>query len=274
VKIGLRITVATARGARDGVPRLIELLGRHSASGTFYFNLGPARFHHWLPGRSVGTRAAAALRSVRDAGHELGLYGWDPARWRHLAGRDGERWVEMAMRRGCEAFERLAGEPPRTHAAPYWRTARRALRLTQQLGFDFASDVRGSGPFMPVCDAELVLCPQLPTTLPTFDELVGSAGTTAETVHERILAAGEPPSGSAPETGHVFALPAESGAARHAPGFERLLEGWRARGHEVMSMRELFNSLDLRRLPRCALDLGAAPRNGGAPATQGGPFLA
>jgi peptidoglycan/xylan/chitin deacetylase (PgdA/CDA1 family) len=267
VKVGLRITVTTARGARDAVPRLLALLERHGASATFYFNLGPARLHRWLPGRSVGARAAAALRAVRDAGHELGLHGWDPARWRHHAAHDSDRWVEVAMRRGCEAFERLTGDPPRTHAAPHWRTGRRALRLTQQLGFDFASDVRGSGPFMPVCDAELVLCPQLPTTLPSLEDLVGSAGTaTAETAHERILTATESGPGAAAETGHVFALQAD--AARLAPAFERLLEGWRSRGHETVSMRGLLDSLDLRRLPRCTLTLGEAP------AAQGRPFLA
>jgi undecaprenyl phosphate-alpha-L-ara4FN deformylase len=49
---------------------------------------------------------------------------------------------------------------------------RHALRLTQRLGFCYASDCRGKFPFIPVIDGEIVLCPQLPTTLPTLDELL------------------------------------------------------------------------------------------------------
>ena len=265
MKIGLRISVATARGARDCVPRLLSLLARRGASATFYFNLGPARLHRWLPAREVGARASAALHSVRDAGHELGLHGWDPVRWRNLAASDALPWVETAMRRACDAFERLAGEPARTHAAPCWRTGRRALRLTQACGFDYASDVRGSDPFMPVCDAELVLCPQLPTTLPSFDELVAAGGNAAE----RGLAAAEP----ARDTGHVFAVTAESVNATLEPALEQLLQGWSSRGDELVSMRALFESLDLRRLPRCTLETGGATGNVDAPAAQGRPFL-
>ena len=55
-----------------------------------------------------------------------------------------------------------------------------ALRLTQALGFDYCSDGRGTHPYLPVVDdAELIRCPQLPTTLPTLDELIGLDGITA-----------------------------------------------------------------------------------------------
>jgi hypothetical protein len=47
---------------------------------------------------------------------------------------------------------------------------REAFRLTQRMGFVYASDTRGTHPFLPVIKAEIVACPQYPTTLPTLDE--------------------------------------------------------------------------------------------------------
>jgi peptidoglycan/xylan/chitin deacetylase (PgdA/CDA1 family) len=254
--IGLRITVAGARGLRVGVPALLALFERHGAVGTFYFNLGPARAHRWLPGRELGSRAADAMRSVREAGHELGVLGWDPVHWVRRVDDREPGWVEHAVQRACEAFERVAGEPPRTHAAPGWRTSRRALRLTQRFGFDYASDVLGAAPFMPVCAAELVLCPQLPTTLPP----------PAAAPDERLLAP------SHAETGHVCAVAADDDRqTRTLPG---LVEAWRDAGHRVTALRTLYEALDLRDLPRCAVRTEPPAGRRAAPAAlQGERFL-
>ena len=64
-RVGLRITVATARGAARAVPRLVEILVRHGVTATFYFNLGPDRLHRFLPAREVGARASSAMQAVR-----------------------------------------------------------------------------------------------------------------------------------------------------------------------------------------------------------------
>jgi len=268
VRVGLRISVATARGAARAVPRLLALLARHGATATFYFNLGPDRRHRWLPARAAGDRAAAALAMVREAGCEAGVYGWDPARWPHRTGPAHAAWIESALERACEAFERLAGQPPRTHAAPGWQTSRHALRLTQRLGLHYAADTRGRHPFMPVCEAEPVLCPQLPTTLPTLDEAAAEARDGA--AHEPVLAA----SAERPAADHVFALRAELGATVFAPAFERLLEGWRGENRDVVALRALFETLEPARLPRHVVLLSELASRAGTCAVQGPQFLA
>jgi peptidoglycan/xylan/chitin deacetylase (PgdA/CDA1 family) len=268
VQVGLRISVATAYGAVQAVPRLLETLARHGATATFYFNLGPDRRHRLLPGRGVGARAATALAAARAAGCEVGLYGWDAARWPNRMHPGAAPWIEAALHRACEAFERLAGEPPRTHAAPGWQTDRHALRLTQRLGFHYASDTRGRFPFMPVCGAELTLCPQLPTTLPTLHELVDGGDASLEAAHAPVLEATARNDG-APD---VFALRAELGATVLAAALERLLEGWRARGCEVVTLRRLFESLEPARLPRHAVALHELAGRAGTCAVQGPPF--
>jgi undecaprenyl phosphate-alpha-L-ara4FN deformylase len=270
VKIGLRISVATARGAALAVPRLVELLARNGAGATFYFNLGPDRLHRYFPGRNVGDRAAGAMAMAREAGFEVGIYGWDPVRWTHRMRPGDARWIQDALGRACEAFERLVGEPPRTHAAPGWQANRQVMRLTQRLGFHYAADTRGRLPYMPVCEAELALCPQLPTTLPTLDELVDGGDVRTETAHESVLDATTGEHGAS----HVFALRAELGATLLASAFERLLEAWRARGCEIVALRTLFESLELARLPRHTVLPHELAARSGTCAVQGPPFLA
>ncbi len=53
-----------------------------------------------------------------------------------------------------------------------------ALALEEQLGFSYASDTRGEAPFMPMISGRRGRVPQLPTTLPTLDELIGLDGLT------------------------------------------------------------------------------------------------
>lgn len=266
MRVGLRISVATARGAARAVPLLLALLARHGATATFYFNLGPDRRHRLLPARAVGERAATALAMVRDAGCEAGVYGWDPARWPHRTGPGHTPWIESALERACESFERLTGQPPRTHAAPGWQTSRHALRLTQRLGFHYAADTRGRHPFMPVCEAEPVLCPQLPTSLPTLDEAAGEARDGA--AHEPVLAA------MADREDHVFALRSELGASTYESSFGLLLQSWRARGCEVVALRTLFESLEPARLPRHRVLPRELASRAGTCAVQGPQFLA
>lgn len=269
MKLALRIVAASVRGARAHAPHLAELLTRRAAGATFYFNLGPHRLARWLPGREVGGRAEAAMRRIRDAGFELGVYGWDPVRWTMRVAPGNEAWVEHGMRRACERFEALFDERPRTHAAPAWRMSRHAFRLTQRLGFHYCSDTRGRTPYIPMCEGELVACPQLPTTLPTIEDLAGD-GAGWDTVHDEILRR----SADAPPAGHVFTLDADQGAARLAPVLERLLDGWRILGYEICSLRTIAESLEPKGLGHHVIEeLGGTAQARGA-AVQGPEFLA
>ncbi|MGH8736207.1 MAG: 4-deoxy-4-formamido-L-arabinose-phosphoundecaprenol deformylase, partial [Burkholderiales bacterium] len=107
--------------------------------------------------------------------------------------------------------------------------------------------------------------PQLPTTLPTLDELIGVDGASAEDALARVLAL----SRDAPPLGHVYTLHAELEGGRLAPLFERMLEGWRALGYELVALRELRAALDAAALPRCRVLEGPVPGRSGTLALQG-----
>ena len=300
MKLALKIDVRTWRGTREGVPWLMELLAAAKADATFLFNLGPDHsgraaagllrrgmlshlgrqpllsqhgiktlfYGTLLPAPDIGAECTDVMRSVRHAGFEVGVHAWDRVAWQHHAARAGAQWTQRQMQLACARFEEIFGEPPRVHGAAGWQMNRHAYRLTQRLGFDYSSDTRGSGPFIPVCKAEIVACPQLPTTLPTLDELIGAPGGLGD-LAERMLDASRQPA----PTGHVFTLRAELGK-RLAPVFEQVLRGWQAQGFEIVSLRQYMEALVFSDLPRHEIADGEVAGRPGALALQGGEFLA
>ena len=144
-----------------------------------------------------------------------------------------------------------------------------AYRRTQSLGFRYASDTRGMHPFVPVIRGEIVACPQLPTTLPTLDEMIGLAGVTEANAAARLLerTAADP-------RDHVFTLHAELEGMKLAPILEALLEGWAAQGYALCALRDLAAALPPQALPlHTVVDAPVAGRSGDL-SCQGPEFLA
>jgi undecaprenyl phosphate-alpha-L-ara4FN deformylase len=302
LKLALKIDVDTYRGTLSGVPRLLEMLGRHGAGATFLFSLGPDHtgraikrvfrpgflgkvgrtsvLSHYgirtllygtlLPGPDIGKRCAGVLRGVRDAGFEVGIHTWDHVKWQDGVAAADEAWTERQMAMARDRFREVFAEEPKVHGAAGWQMNVHAWRRTQRFGFDYGSDTRGTHPFLPVHQAEIVACPQLPTTLPTLDELIGLDGVTEAGVAEAILERTAKP----PAEGHVFTLHAELEGMKLAPAFERLLEGWKEQGYELVAMRSLFADLDPAALPLHAVLDAEVPGRSGRLACQGPAFLA
>ncbi|CAH1212734.1 Polymyxin resistance protein PmrJ, predicted deacetylase [Candidatus Nitrotoga sp. BS] len=295
-QLALKIDVDTYRGTREGVPRLVEMLKRHNVQATFFFTLGPDHtgrairrvfrpgflgkvsrtsvLEHYgiktllygtlLPGPDIGRHCVQILRSVRDAGFEVGIHCYDHIRWQdYVAGKDGE-WTRREMQRAVDRFIEIFGEAPKAHAAAGWQMNRHALRLMQVLGFDYSSDTRGIHPFIPTWDAEIVACPQLPTTLPTLDEIINREGVTLENVAQHILRLTALP----PTMGHVYTLHAELEGGKWMPVFEQLITGWKEQGYELVSMHQYFEKLK-GTLPLNELVIGTVDGRSGTLAMQG-----
>lgn len=299
MKLALKVDVDTLRGTLEGVPRLAEILRRQGAGATFLFSLGPdhtgravrrvfrrgfvgkvARtsvVEHYgirtllygtlLPGPDIGRRGAEAMRAVRGAGFEVGIHCWDHVRWQDaVRGKDAE-WTVREMQLAFERFQEVFGTAARTHGAAGWQVNAHALRWEARAGMRYCSDTRGTHPFLPVADGETIACPQLPTTLPTFDELIGLDGIAGGNVAASLLRRTE----HAPEAGHVFTLHAELEGMKLAPAFEVLLEGWRAQGWELVSLQDYAATLLPNQLPRHRVVMGSVPGRSGDLALQGPP---
>lgn len=301
MRLALKVDVDTLRGTREGVPRLVEIFRRHGVGATFLFSVGPDHtgrairrvfrpgfvgkvrrtgvVHHYgvktllygtlLPGPDIGRRAGDVMRMTRDEGFETGVHSFDHVRWQDGVATADAAWTRSEMTRMCERYADVFGEAPRVHGAAGWQMNLHALRLTQRLGFEYASDGRGTHPHLPFWNAEPVRCPQFPTTLPTLDELIGLDGVTATNAADRLLHLTEAPVAS----GHVFTLHAELEGMAMLPVMERLITGWREQGYELIGTGQYVDGLDLDALPFCELEWGTLGGRSGTLLKQGSPYL-
>jgi undecaprenyl phosphate-alpha-L-ara4FN deformylase len=290
--IGLKVDVDTLRGTREGVARLAALFKKHAVQATFYFSVGPdhtgralrrvfrkgfarkvARtsvLKHYglktllygvlLPGPDIGRAARDSMRRVHDAGFEVGLHTYDHVRWQdQVAGADAA-WTRTELERGVEAFERVFGFPPQSHAAAGWQINRHALELERELGFKYASDTRGAEAFFPLLAAGPSPCPQIPTTLPTFDELLGREGVVESNIADAVFRL----SAARPERAlQVFTLHAELEGGKLHDAFESLLVKWRDAGVELVCMADVHARVLGDSLPTRAVVMGEIPGRSG-----------
>jgi undecaprenyl phosphate-alpha-L-ara4FN deformylase len=289
-RIALKIDADTYRGTLSGVPTLIELLQRHDALATFFFSLGPDRSGRearaaslkryyglgtrlngrLLPSPNIGNRCAETLRRASQADFEVGIHAWDRVGWEKSVQRAENPWIESEMTKARTRFEEIFSQTATAHGAAGWRMNRHALRLTQRLGYSYASDCRGSHPFIPVIDGEIVACPQLPTTLPTLDEILAlEPGCSPDQAADRILQLSSAIAGD-----HVFTLRAELEGMKFASVIERLLDGWKSKGYRLVALRDIHSRLDMQTLPRHSVHFTETPGRPGQRMTQGPVFLA
>jgi len=295
--IGLKVDVDTLRGTRDGVPRLAALLKKHGVDATFYFSVGPdhtgralrrvfrkgfaqkvARtsvLKHYglktllygvlLPGPDIGREAGAEMRRVYDAGFEVGLHTHDHVRWQDYVAQATAEWTRIEFERGLDAFERVFGFAPQSHAAAGWQMNAHALELERDHGLLYASDTRGGAAFFPSLPGAPSTCPQLPTTLPTFDELLGCDGIDESTIADAMF---ERSAADAGRDLQVFTLHAELEGMLLLPAFESLLLKWRAAGATLTRMAGIHALAVQRQLPVRAVVQGQIPGRSGLLAVQ------
>jgi peptidoglycan/xylan/chitin deacetylase (PgdA/CDA1 family) len=113
-----------AYGPRTGVPRLLRLLDRQGIRATFF-----------IPGYTA-ERWPAAVRAIRDAGHEIAHHGY-----LHEGARSApdEATEERRLLRGLEALDTVAGIRPLGYRAPMWELSYRLPALLVRHGFRYDS---------------------------------------------------------------------------------------------------------------------------------------
>jgi undecaprenyl phosphate-alpha-L-ara4FN deformylase len=298
----LKIDVDTYRGTREGVRNLVRVLSAHKAHATFLFSLGPDHtgwalrrafrpgffqkvsrtsvLEHYgiktlmygvlLPAPDIGRKCAAAMRQVANAGFECGIHTWDHTLWQdNVRSRDAE-WTTRIMRKAEQRFTKVFGLAPQTHGAAGWQMNQQAFTEHDAAGYRYASDGRArlaengalldpeAGPYR----LPGLSCIQLPTTLPTLDELLGREidGVTITTanVAAHLLKLTE---GATRD--HVYTLHAELEGQKLAPIFEQLLSGWKAQGYQLASMADHYQKVKDQPLPEYPVSWGELPGRSG-----------
>ncbi len=203
--LAIKVDVDTDRGTRIGVPKLLSLFDEFGVKATFLFSLGPDNTGRaikrifrpgflskvsrtsvvstygirtllngvLLPGPHIGRRNETVMRQTRDRGHEVGIHCYDHIRWQDgLSGMSREE-VFAEFRKAQAEFERIFGISAVTAGSAGWQANVFSLEAYDQAGLLYGSDARGTHPFLPRSGSTVFKTVQIPTTLPTLDELLG-----------------------------------------------------------------------------------------------------
>ncbi len=205
VRLALKVDVDTDRGTRVGVPNVAEDCARFGAPACFLFSLGPDQTGRavtrvlrpgffgkvsrtsvveiyglrtllsgtLLPAPHIGQRNAGAMRAVRDAGFEVGIHCYNHYRWQdHLRGMDlAEVRAEFGRARG--EFDRIFGTHAQAAGAAGWQSNALSREAYDEAGLLYSSDTRGTRPYFPRIGGRVFRTLEIPSTLPTLDELMG-----------------------------------------------------------------------------------------------------
>ncbi|MCF7847337.1 MAG: 4-deoxy-4-formamido-L-arabinose-phosphoundecaprenol deformylase [Kiritimatiellales bacterium] len=292
MKLGLRIDVDTYRGTKLGVPALCAALARHGLRGTFYFSVGPdnmgrhlwrlfkpafllkmlrsnaASLYGWdillrgtfFPGPIIGKHLAAQIRCAAEQGHEIGLHAWDHQAWQATIDKMDEAALFLHLEKGAALLAEICGAAPVTSAVPGWKCNDLALLQKEKLNFRYNSDCRGFSIFRPVVAHRELAQPQIPVTLPTYDEIIGTHGIANENYNDHILSLLKP------DALNVLTIHAEVEGIVCSGLFKGFLGKAVAAGVDIVPLGDLLPACD--RMPAMAMAAGTMPGREGWVACQ------
>lgn len=217
--LAIKIDVDTARGTVAGVPPLLSIFKELGIEATFLFSLGadntgraikrifrPGFFSKVsrtsvlsvyglrtllygtiLRGPHIGRKHGNIMRLAKDAGHEVGIHTYDHIHWQDNLHKMTQAQVRSEVTKCCDMFQEIFDMPAQTMGAAGWQASKASLAAYDDAGFLYASDTRGATPFFPKIKQRQFNTLQIPTTLPTLDELVGRPEYPFEGLHDHYL---------------------------------------------------------------------------------------
>lgn len=226
-----------------------------------------------LPAPNIGRSCASEMRAAGQAGFECGIHTWDHRVWQDHVRHKDMAWTRKIMQQAFTRFEEIFGHPPVTFGAAGWQMNDHAFALLDEFGLAYSSDGRAllnedgsladpaAGPHRLHAQGKTLSCVQMPTTLPTLDELLGRTinGKLIDNSNaaDFLLALTREP------RDHVFTLHAELEGNKLAPIFEQLLTGWKQQGYSLCSMGDYYDTIKDQDLPVVPVTWGELPGRSG-----------
>lgn len=297
VTLAVKVDVDTDRGTRIGVTNLLRLFEEMGIAATFLFSLGPDNTGRAIkrifrpgfykkvartnivstygmvtllngllwPGPHIGQRNSDILRSTRDAGHEVGIHCYDHVRWQDSLTRMTREEVFGEFDKAREEFTHIFGSPALCAGAAGWQINALSLEAYDSANLTYASDARGTHAFFPRLAGHIFGTLQIPTTLPTLDELLGRPEFPEEQLVSRYLA------WLRSEQLNVLTVHAEIEGMSKLGLFRRFLQRAQNAGIRFSRMDHLAQDLLAQRntIPVCDLLMGKVEGRSGTLALQG-----
>ncbi|NLT23518.1 MAG: polysaccharide deacetylase family protein, partial [Syntrophorhabdus sp.] len=218
--IGIKVDVDTFQGMRNGVPVLLDIFRRHDVRASFFVPMGKDNtgrtvkrvftrkgflkkagrvgvlstygvktlmYGLVLPGPQIARGNITLIRRILDGGHELGIHGHDHVRWHDSIKHFDEAETRREVDRLLTVYRMVVGEEARSFAAPGWMINPFVLKVFEEKGLVYSSDTRGLCPFYPEMGGIRFSIVQIPTTLPTLDEVIGVVSAEEKTLVDHYL---------------------------------------------------------------------------------------
>ena len=268
-RLALKVDVDTDRGTRVGVPNLVADCREFGIPACFLFSLGPDQTGRaitrifrpdffkkvsrtsgvqiyglrtllngtLLPAPHIGRRNTEAMRAVRDAGFEVGIHCHNHYRWQDYVQRMSLAAVRAEFAAAQEEFRRVFGCEALTAGAPGWQSTAHSREVYDEAGLLYASDTRNGPPFFPRIDGRVFKTLEIPTTLPTFDELLGRPEYPDARIASHYLSL------LLPDRPNILTVHAEIEGMCKRDLFRALLRAFQERGVQFVRMDELAREL-------------------------------
>ena len=198
--LGIKIDVDTYHGMKNGVPRLLNILGNYDIKATFFLSIGPdasgrailqliknprflkkmvrtdavglyglrtALYGTLLPSPMIALSFPDIIRQIMSQGHEVQFHAWDHRRWQDEVHRRSREWIRDWFEKGIRGFTELTGEKPSAFGAPAWVIDDRVSEILEDYRFDYLSCTRAKKPFI----HEKIGVVEIPSDLPCFEEV-------------------------------------------------------------------------------------------------------
>ena len=286
--LAIKIDIDTLKGYLEGLPRLLDILKAHDVRASVFFSMGPDNsgkairriFRKGFIRKMFRTKAPTAygiktllygtllpapmitaanpdlIRRTVDSGHDCGIHSWDHVYWQDNLPRLTTDTIRTQLERAFSQFEDYAGFRPDSCAAPGWQVTPESLSVQDELGLTYCSDTRGYSPFVPEMDGKIFATPQVPSTLPTLDEILGDVKPEdVSSYYAGLLKPGL--------NVHTIHTEMEGGMMHWT--FSDFLDRCRDMGVEFITLKEAVKESDL---PRCRVVMGEIPGRAGKVALQ------
>jgi undecaprenyl phosphate-alpha-L-ara4FN deformylase len=218
--IGIKVDVDTYTGMRKGVPVLLAIFKKYNIHASFFVPMGKDHtgwtvkrvftrkgflkkagrvgvvstygiktllYGLLLPGPEIARKNIYLLHKIMEEGHELGIHGHDHVYWHDQIKYLNKEKTCEELQKASTTYQEITKSDPQSFAAPGWMINSHALRFFEENNFVYTSNARGISPFFPEIGRESFEILEIPTTLPTLDEVVGVAGTEIKSLCEFYL---------------------------------------------------------------------------------------
>lgn len=290
--ITIKIDIDTELGTHIGIPNLVNLLKHLQIPATFYLSLGPDNTGRAIqrifrkgflkkcsrtsvistygirtllngilfPGPHIGKKHEKLLHLIKEQGFDVGIHDYDHQKWQDGVTSMSQEKIAVEFQKALDEFQRIFGVLAITAASPGWQANEKTLEVYDQANLIYASDCRGTSAFFPKIGNKTYRTLQIPTTLPTLDELIGQSRFPIENLIDHYLSL------LTPDALNVLTIHAELEGMKYHEWFRLFLTTLKKQDIQFNNLREIAKTNNF---PTCELIQAEIEGRSGKLAHQG-----